>query len=782
MVERDWQFVQYIETMVSNYSVAVRTLCEFTAKVGDLDLRFTPSPSAQQGVEGHAEVTARRMATDPHYQREVTLSGSYQHLLVRGRADGYNPQLNRLEEIKTHRGDLARLPDNHRQLHWAQARVYAWLMCQQLGKSHMSVALVYFDITRQTETILVEQQSAADLQLFFEGLCQRFLTWAAQETTHRAARDAALLGMPFPHDEFRTGQRYLSESVYKANVSGRCLLAQAPTGIGKTMGTVFPVLKAMPGQRLDKLFFLTAKTPGRQLALDALHALTLPAENRPLRVLELVARDKACEYPDKACHGDSCPLAQGFYDRLPQARQAAVDMALKAGNLDKQALRTLALQHQVCPYYLGQDLVRWSDVVVGDYNHFFDLSAMLFGLTVGDELRVSVLLDEAHNLVERARQMYTGTLEQTSFRALKHTAPQVLKKSLDRLSRQWNAMVKTSTEGSAELSWQAANYQVLETLPEKLLLALQKFSADINEFFASNPTHADPLLQRFYFDALVFLRLAELHGPQSIVDLTDNNVLCIRNVVPGPHLKERWKAAHSVTLFSATLKPERYLLDMLGLPESTAWIDVPTAFNAQQLTVRIASHISTRYRDRQKSLESLADVMARQFDQTPGNYLAFFSSFDYLQMAADKLQATRPDIIFWQQSRRMDEPARDAFLARFTATSQGIGFAVLGGAFGEGIDLPGARLIGAFIATLGLPQINPVNEEIRKRLQTLMQDGYDYTYLFPGIQKVVQAAGRVIRTPQDQGVVVLMDDRFAQPKVRKLLPDWWQVEIDQAFT
>jgi DNA excision repair protein ERCC-2 len=761
--------------MLSDYTVAVRTLCEFTAKVGDLDLRFTPSPTAQQGMDGHAEVTARRTANDQHYQREMTLSGSYQHLRVRGRADGYDPQLNRLEEIKTHRGDLARLPDNHRQLHWAQARVYAWLMCQQLGKRDMQVALVYFDITRQTEMVLVEHHSAADLQLFFEGLCQRFLGWADQETAHRLARDEALLSMPFPHEEFRVGQRYLSESVYKANLSRRCLLAQAPTGIGKTMGTVFPVLKAMPGQRLDKLFFLTAKTPGRQLALDALQALKLPMGQRSLRVLELVARDKACEHPDKACHGDSCPLAQGFYDRLPQARQAAVERAFSTGNLGKDVLRTLALQHRVCPYYLGQELVRWSDVVVGDYNHFFDLSAMLFGLTVADEWRVSVLLDEAHNLVERARQMYTGTLALASFHTLKHTAPQVLKKSFDRLSRQWNAMVKISTEAAT----QHIAYRVMESLPDKLLLALQKLSADITEFFASNPTHADPQLQRFYFDALLFLRLAELHGPHSMVDLSldtpQGDVLCIRNVVPGPHLKDRWKAAHSVTLFSATLKPQRYLMDMLGLPETTACIDVPTTFSAQQLTVRIATQISTRYRDRQGSLTRLAGLMARQLDQTPGNYLAFFSSFDYLQMAVDQLQATRPDITLWQQSRRMGEPERDAFLARFTPTSQGIGFAVLGGVFGEGIDLPGARLIGAFIATLGLPQINPVNEEIRKRLQTLMEEGYDYTYLYPGIQKVVQAAGRVIRTPQDQGVVVLMDDRFAQAKVRKLLPDWWRV-------
>ena len=257
-----------------------------------------------------------------------------------------------------------------------------------------------------------------------------------------------------------------------------------------------------------------------------------------------------------------------------------------------------------------------------------------------------------------------------------------------------------------------------------------------------------------------------------------NSILCLRNVVPAPLLKERWLACHSATLFSATLSPAQYLRDMLGLPDSTAWVDVPSAFSSSQLQVQVVRHISTRFRDRTQSLGSVVAVMADQFMQAPGNYLAFFSSFDYLTQAASALAAQHPHIPLWLQSRRMDEPARDAFLAQFAPHSQGIGFAVLGGAFGEGIDLPGARLIGAFIATLGMPQVNPVNEQIRLRMETCLRNGkgngYDYTYMFPGIQKVVQAAGRVIRTPQDQGVVFLMDDRFARAEVQSLLPAWWQ--------
>jgi Rad3-related DNA helicase len=251
--------------------------------------------------------------------------------------------------------------------------------------------------------------------------------------------------------------------------------------------------------------------------------------------------------------------------------------------------------------------------------------------------------------------------------------------------------------------------------------------------------------------------------------------LAIRNLVPAPFLKPRFEFAHSTTLFSATLSPWHYFADLLGMPEDTAWIDVDSPFVASQLKVEVARGISTRYQHRKASLVPIADLMEKQYAEIPGNYLAFFSSFDYLEQAADTLAQRHPAIPIWRQSRRMSEAERSAFLERFTSESKGIGFAVLGGAFGEGIDLPGARLIGAFVATLGLPQVNPVNEQLRERLQAMFGAGYDYAYLYPGLQKVVQAAGRVIRTESDQGTVWLIDDRFARPEVLDLLPAWWHV-------
>jgi DNA excision repair protein ERCC-2 len=745
-----------------SYVVAVRALCEFAAKAGDLDLRFTPSPSAQEGIAGHGMVTARR---PDNYQSELSLSGDWGPLHVRGRADGYDPDQGLLEEIKTFRGQLSNMPDNHRALHWAQLRVYGHLLCQQQGRDQIDLALVYFDIGSQTETVLRETASAAALASIFGALCQHFVEWAEQEMLHRAARDQALTSLNFPHPDFRPGQRQLAEAIFNANRSARAVLAQAPTGIGKTVGSLFPVLKAAPAQKIDKVFYLAAKTPGRQLALDAVATLR-GASGVPLRVLELVARDQACEHPDKACHGESCPLARGFYDRLPAAR----DQARQVPVLDRASLRQAALAHDVCPYYLGIEMARWSDVVIGDYNYYFDYGAMLYGLTLANQWRVSVLVDEAHNLVARARGMYTGELDVAALRAARAVAPPVIKKSLDRISRSWSELARASE----------APYEVLPALPDKLLATLQTATSAITDHLAEQPAPMEPALQRFYFDALRFTRLSESFGDHSLFDITrgaDGTAsLCIRNIVPAPFLTSRFGVAHASALFSATLSPAHYYSDALGMPAATVWVDVASPFAARQLAVHVIDSISTRFQHRAGSLAPITDLIARQYRRTPGNYLAFFSSYDYLEQTAALFAERYPEIPVWRQARRMLEPERVAFLARFTMDSCGVGFAVLGGAFGEGIDLPGARLIGAFIATLGLPQMNPVNEQIRQRMQASFGAGYDYTYLYPGMQKVVQAAGRVIRTEHDQGVVYLIDDRFGQPDVRALLPRWWDVD------
>lgn len=750
-----------------DYTVAVRELCEFTAKQGDLDTRFTPAPSAQEGIAGHGIVAGRR---GRGYQREVALEGRYRHLLLRGRADGYHAERNELEEIKTYRGELRRIPDNHRALHWAQLKIYGALLCGEKNLAAVTLTLVYFEVDREDEAPFSEHHTRESLQAFFEDHCERFITWADAQLAHRSARDAALAQMAFPFPDFHAGQRRLAEAVFRAARDGRELLAQAPTGIGKSIGTLFPLLKAMGQGLLDKVFFLTAKTPGRQLALDAVAKLHTRNDVLPLRTLELVAREKCCEHPDKACHCESCPLAKGFYDRLPAARAAACARSV----LHQIEVRTIAQQHAVCPYYLSQDLARWADVVVGDYNYYFDQSALLHGLTVLNDWRAGVLVDEAHNLVERGRAMYSAELDPDALRALRTIAPAAVRKALDRLQRCWSKAARDQTEV----------YRSYPAPPPALIEALHKAVIACGHQLSEHAATTQPELQRFYFDAINFLGRADEFGEHSLFDiqlspgrqLQPLSVLCIRNVVPAPFLQRRLATAASTVAFSATLNPAAYYRDLLGFKSDTPWLDVPSPFSADQLRVEIVDRISTRYTRRAASLNPIADLVAAQYRTLPGNYLAFFSSFEYLDQVAATIASRHGDVPVWCQSRRMSEIDRSAFLDRFTLDSRGIGFAVLGGAFAEGIDLPGRRLIGAFVATLGLPQVNPVNEEMRLRMEALFGDkaGYDYIYLYPGLQKVVQAAGRVIRSREDRGTAFLIDDRFGRAQVRRLLPVWWE--------
>ncbi|MEP6968822.1 MAG: ATP-dependent DNA helicase, partial [Betaproteobacteria bacterium] len=759
------------------FTVSVRNLCAFAAKCGDLDLRFTPSPTALQGRLGHQRVAQRR---GPGYESEVSLEGVVRGLRVRGRADGFDPDSHTLDEVKTFRGAVEAIAPHHQLLHWAQAKAYGALICASRGLTVLTLRLVYFDVLAQTEHPFTQRCSAAQLQQFLDDLCGRFVDWACQEQAHRADRDAALAGLAFPQLPFRPGQRNLASAVYRACLQSRPLLAQAPTGIGKTIGTLFPALRAMPVRGTDKVFFLTARTPGRQVALDALRALRASrgtpgpgAGVLPLRVLELVAKEKSCEHPDKACHPDSCPLARGFYDRLPAARQNAV----RHGWLDQQALRRLALAQAICPYYLGHEMLRWSDVVVADYNYYFDRSAMLHAMTLDNQWRVTVLVDEAHNLVPRARSMYSSDLSHAETLALRGQVPGGLRARVDELLGQWQLLHDAQLRVAPEQTWVQ-----LDAVPEAWQRALQKLCSALGEHVNDRPLDTDSVVLAFYFRALAFASLAEMFGTHSLceydcgdgadaalapasvqaqqqVRIADGGFdfpldavgrLTLRNIVPGPFLTPRIQAADAVVLFSATLNPQHYYSALLGLPDDTAWLDVPSPFAASQLQVRIVP-VSTRQGDRAASLDTLVAAMAQQFARRPGNYLAYFSSFDYLQQACARMRETHPHIAVWAQARQMDEPARRVFLQRFDAAGQGIGFAVLGGVFGEGVDLPGARLIGAFVATLGLPQFDAVNEVIRARMDELFGQGYDYTYVYPGLQKVVQAAGRVIRSETDTG-------------------------------
>ncbi len=764
-------------------TVAIRTLVEFAAKNGSLDRRFTPAPSGQDGIEGHQKVSAKR---HKDYQAEVSLSITYGDITFRGRADGYDPQRHTIEEIKTFYGDVERIPDNHRALHWAQAKCYGWLYCAQHNCSEINLALIYFELEDEQEYPFEETWSAGELQDFFEQLAEQYSAWHKQLQLRQQQLYHWLEQLQFPYGTMHTAQRGMAEAVYKAAATGRVVMAEAPTGTGKTLAALFPALKAMPRTPVDKIFYLTAKTTGKQLALENIELITSDQTRAvPLRALELTAQEKACLEPDKKCRGDSCPYALDFYTKLAAARQAAIAIPV----LDKQTLNQLAMQFTICPFYLAMEMARWVDIVVADVNYYFDGSPLLLGLTNEFEWNPCLLVDESHNLIDRGRSMYTAVLDRSLLLAAKKGAPAQIKKSLEKINKAWLALLKTisaTADGHTQNdrlqnNYLQNNYVRLEILPEKLGLALEDFSSGYIEFLQKNPDHPvqESLTQDFFFAALNYQRILEIFDEDFCIDLqavgTKAEILTLRNLIPARQLAARIGFAHCACFFSATLHPAHYYQTLLGLPDDTVHIKVPSPFNKQQLSVNIASQISTRYKDRAAAIQPLCEIIYQQLQETPGNALVFLSSYEFLQQVESHLrtQLAKNRIQLVVQSRRMSEQDRERFIEQFNQQDNLLGLAVLGGAFSEGVDLAGDALKGAFIATLGLPQVNPINEYLRNVMQDKFGHGYDFTYTYPGIQKVIQAAGRVIRTPSDKGYVWLLDQRFQQPHIKSLLPDWW---------
>lgn len=757
-------------------TVAVRSLCEFAARSGSLEFRYTPAPTPIQGIIGHQTVQGRR--PDP-YVSEYLLTGECEGLLLSGRVDGYyaHQQQPFLEEIKTHRGKVSRIGPGKRALHWAQLKVYGALLCQRDRRDSITLRLTYFEVRSEEETREDIDHSAEELQQFLQALCQRYRRWAEQELAQRRRRDRRLLNLQFPFAEFRHGQRDLSEAVYKSAARGQALLLQAPTGIGKTLGVLFPALSAMPRRDIDRVFFLTCRNTGRELALDGLRQLLPDQEQMPIRILELAAREQSCDHPNAACHGESCPLAEGFFDRLDAARAEAAETTF----LDQPALQRIANRHHLCRYFLALEMARWSDVVVGDVNHYFDQHALLYALSQQNGWQVMPVVDEAHNLIDRARSMYSIVLSEAEMLHALTKPPATLRRPLAKLAGAWQDMLAPYRELIRDDN---PRYIYLDEVPNQLNDALYSLIAAITDYLSDHP--GDARIQQLLFTASGFLRLAERFGDHSqcVLDcqwqtldthlITGTTAIRIDNLIPADHLQGRFIDAHNPVLFSATLTPPHFYRDLLGMPHNTACEDIDSPFHRDQIELNLVSQISTRFEQRGHSLDPICDRIGRRFAQRPGNYLVYLSSFSYLQDVVSRFRQRFADIAVVAQHAAMSPRQRSEFIDALRSPDASVGFAVLGGVFAEGIDLPGEQLIGVFVATLGLPPYSESNEVLRQRLDQRFGDGYAYTYLYPGLRKVIQAAGRLIRTPQDRGLIELIDDRYQSPVIRGLLPKWWE--------
>jgi DNA excision repair protein ERCC-2 len=754
-------------------SIAVADLARFCHRSGDIDHRFKAAPTGAQGVAGHQRVYSRRPASYcSEYAVEYRHSEPGLQLTLRGRADGYDPDKGLVEEIKTCRTAPDAIPEPVAQLHLAQGTLYAAIIAAQGEMPALDVRVTWFNIDSEEEFSRTEHYSRAELAEFLAATLATFARWLRTLARAQRERDASIVALAFPYGGFRSGQREIAELAYKCIHQGGQLLLEAPTGIGKTAAFLFPALKALATSLHDKIVFLTSKSVGRRAAETTLADFAESGYRGT--ALSLTAKDKICFSPGKACHGDDCPFARDYYDKLPEALYEAISQRV----LRREDIEAIARRFDVCPYELGLDLLPWIDIVIADLHYVYSLTATLGGQQDGDSKRWSVLLDEAHNLPGRARNMYSASLAKAAVLQAKSTVSGALAKSLARINTQFLALQK--------LPWQEPDFHSADSLPQALLQALLLFTSCVGEILAQDPAflHRHRELLDFYFDTLQFLRVAELWGDDYRFELHRGEGrqglrIALNCLDPSRLLSGRHERAHAVVAFSATLSPLPWSRASLGLGEQAVCSHATSPFAPEQLQVSLATDIDTRYHQRNASLGNLARLLHRWAEVTPGNCIVYFPSYQYLQDALAELQSTEGGLNarkIWVQTRRQDEQERDQLLQLFTQREDVVALCILGGVFGEGIDLPGKLLSSVVIVGIGMPQVNRDTRQLQAWYQQRYAAGFEYAFLYPGMQKVDQALGRVVRRLEDTGRALLIDPRYRQRQYRELLPAWWDYQ------
>ncbi len=766
------------------FRLALRDLGAFCWQQGDLARGDGSGADAREGMAGHQRVRARRPAG---YRQEVAVrlahAGNGWQLQASGRIDGLyqDDGLWVVEEIKTLHGDPARLPVATRELHRVQARLYAALLAQRESLPGVAVEVTWLDLDSEREHRERTLMDAAALEAFLSATLARITPWLDALCVHRDARDRALAALPFPHAGYRPGQRALVAATFRALRDRRPLLAEAPTGIGKTVSTLYPALKGFPEGLHERIAWLTATNEGRRMPEQVLadiaqrcrESCDLPPDVAPLFAVSLAARERHCLCSD----GAPCPLATGFHDRLAGARLAA----LAQGVLDRAALREIGERFRVCPWALARALAPWADLLVLDLNHAFDPGARLGFLLDDAPARTSLLIDEAHHLAPRVRAMYSETLDLDALRALAATRRGTpLAKAARALARQGTRLQQRGNAGTL-----VEDHHALDA-DEALATALDGFMEAAGALAApdllqdDDTRAADPALADLFFRA---------SHARALIDRWNERftLLVPARATPGylrlacldaaPLLAPAWQAVRGVALFSGTLSPLAETRARAGLPPDSTLLALPSPFPPGHLGVFTCTHVDTRLAARAASLPEVARLAIALVTARPGRYLLAFPSYRYLQDALAAIRDALPaECHVVVQEPGMDTTARDAFLAPFrdTRTPWVAGFGIAGGLFAEGVDFPGEQLVGVMVVGTALPAISAEREIMRRRFDADGDDGWMHAYQLPGLTRVLQTAGRLIRSEDDRGVLVLVDRRYGHAVIRALLPAAWQ--------
>lgn len=771
--------------------ISVRGLVEFLLRSGDIDNRRRVSPEDAMAEGGRVHrMIQRRMGADYHAEVPLQYRREYDAfaLVVEGRADGViDGAVTTIDEIKGTYRELERMKEPE-PVHLAQARCYAWIYAHDHGLREMKVRMTYCSLETEELRYFLYSYSMEELTDWFGGLLAEYQKWAQMEVEWKERRQASIRTMSFPFP-YREGQRELVTHVYHTICHQKNLFLEAPTGVGKTIATVFPALKAVGEEKADRIFYLTAKTITRTVA-DHTFAL-LRERGLHIKTVVLTAREKICFLEESECDPEHCPYARGHYDRINGALFALLQEKEHYG---REQIEASAREYQVCPFEMALDLSLFSDAVICDYNYVFDPHVYLrrfFG-EGGRKGRSLFLVDEAHNLLERGREMYSAVLYKEDFLKLKRTVTAYDRRMAGLLEKCNRELLpfKRRCEG-----WRSE--EDIDSFAQALL-RLASVMEDFLENREDSPVRREVL--DFYFEVSHFLMIYELldrkYEIYTAFDPDGRFFIKLFNVDPSTNLRQCLERSVSSVLFSATLLPVQYYKKLLGGDASDYEVYARSSFDPARRGLFLAEDVTSRYTRRsEEEFYKIASYIHRIVRMRYGNYMVFFPSHAFLQKiyalytehfaAEDQAECIA-------QEEYMSEEMREAFLRRFEGNDGGVlsdviqmeiepegdrslvGFCVLGGIFSEGIDLKEESLIGALIVGTGLPQVCTEREILKRYFEESGENGFDYAYRFPGMNKVLQAAGRVIRTARDVGVVALLDERFLHYSYRRLFPREWE--------
>lgn len=779
--------------------ISVRNLVEFILRAGDLDNRRVKAP-ADAMLEGGRihRMIQRRMGSE--YEPEVSLryvcdAGEYS-IIIEGRADGIITEQSgvTIDEIKGTYKDLSRIKEPEK-VHLAQAKCYGYIYSVKNNLKNIKIRMTYCNIDTEEIKYFYESYDFDELSMWFNELTGEYKKWADFQFRWNITRQNSINKLEFPF-EYREGQKELVTYVYQTIFHKKKLFIEAPTGVGKTVSTIFPAIKAMGREKSDKIFYLTAKTITRTVAEQTLQLLR--NNGLSFKSVTLTAKEKICFMEETECNPDYCPYAKGHYDRI---NDAVFDLLTHADDFNRKIIEEYALKHQVCPFEMCLDMSLFCDGIICDYNYVFDPHVYLkrfFGDSV--QGRYTFLVDEAHNLLERGRDMYSATAVKEKFLEMKR----ILKPLNGKLEKQIEKQLERCNKELLSLKRECESCRTVEEI-DAFVRVLTRLSSLIDNYFDEyddSPIKAD--LLDFFFDINHFLDIYERVDDNYVkyTELTDEGgfklkLFCVN---PSKNLQECMERAESTILFSATLLPIQYYKKLLGGTDDDYEVYARSVFRPEKKGLFIGKDVTSKYTRRcEEEYINIACYLYETVKNRHGNYMIFFPSHGFLQQVYEQFEKKyggNEQIECILQTDYMDEAAREQFISRFTGNADCdlnadicmeidieedkslLGFCVLGGIFGEGIDLKNDSLIGAIIVGTGLPQVCNEREILKNYFDSCGENGFDYAYRYPGMNKVLQAAGRVIRTADDVGIVALLDERFLSPSYLNMFPrEWVEYEV-----